>query len=42
MKVPRFGLPTLLPWIYVNHRLHTFLGRTLHVCVLCVCACVYV
>lgn len=41
MKVPCFGLPTLLPWIYVNHRFHTFLGRTLHVSCVCVRVCVY-
>lgn len=41
MKVPRFGLPTLLPWIYVNHRLH-FSGEN-PACVSCVCVrvCMY-
>lgn len=38
MKVPCFGLPTLLPQIRVNHRFHTLLGRT---CMCPVCACVY-
>lgn len=44
MKVPCFGLPTLLSQIDVNHHFHAFLGRTLHVsCVcarVCVCDCV--
>lgn len=40
MKVPCFGLPTLLSQIDVNHHFHAFLGRTLHVSCVCVRVCV--
>lgn len=40
MKVPWFGLPTLLSQIDVNHHFCAFLGRTLHVSCVCVRVCV--
>lgn len=40
MKVPSFGLPTLLSQIDVNHHFCAFLGRTLHVSCVCVRVCV--